>query len=287
MILFPNAKINIGLRVLNRRADGYHNISTLMIPIGWSDILEIVPGKSNETTLTVSGKHAGATGNINNNLVMKALHALEDAIGKKLPAFDIYLNKNVPAGAGLGAGSADAAFTIKGLNDICKLNLSNDEMAQIANRVGADCPFFIYNTPMLAEGTGDILSEVNLNLNGLWLLVVKAGEGVSTKEAYAGVKLHHSADEKPLGADSINNWNAEHLVNDFEASVFAIRPELLTLKEQLQSTDPLFCSMSGSGASIYGIYYCDKMAETAKNHILAIHPEANIFCGHLDFKHSI
>ncbi|MDE6206784.1 MAG: 4-(cytidine 5'-diphospho)-2-C-methyl-D-erythritol kinase [Muribaculaceae bacterium] len=282
MILFPGSKIKLGLHVLRRRADGYHDISTLMIPIGWSDVLEIVPAAGTATTLTLYGPHGTGLSNGEDNLVLKALRALEDAISAALPPIDIYLSKNVPTGAGLGGGSADAAALIVGVNELFSLGLSDDALAAVAVKVGADCPFFIYNRPMLAEGIGEVLTPVELPLNGRYVLVVKADEGVSTREAYAGVHRRERDPHERLSADAVARFDKDILVNDFEASVFAQRPAIAALKELLAGTGALYTSMSGSGASVFAIYDSDKMADNARQLVLASRPGADIYCGRLD-----
>ena len=152
MILFPNAKINIGLNIVSRREDGYHNIETVMYPIGWSDVLEIVPARGNDATLTVTGREVNCPPE--KNLVMKAFRLFQENTG--IGNVDIYLHKIIPDGAGLGGGSADAAFTLIGLNKMFECNLNNEQLAAMAAKIGADCPFFIYNTPMLATGIGTL-----------------------------------------------------------------------------------------------------------------------------------
>ncbi len=270
MILFPNAKINIGLRVLRKRPDGYHDIETLMVPIGWHDILEIVPDEHGAGSFNLVGEDTLRLSSDDDNLVMKAIRAVERYIGRSLPPLDIYLSKVVPTGAGLGGGSSDASFAIRGVNEVCSLGLSDGEMARIAAGVGADCPFFIYNRPMLAQGIGDVLTPVEMPaLDCLTVLVVKPHtESVSTAAAYGGINLA----ELPIGlslADfaslSASGWAKEkELVNDFETTVFALRPSIAAVKERLAATGALFAAMSGSGASVFALYDDAKMAEHAK-----------------------
>lgn len=260
MILFPNCKINLGLHILARRPDGYHDIETVMVPVDLTDILEIVPAKNDKTTLTVTGNHVDCPPE--KNLVIKALRAVEKFINKQLPV-DIYLRKIIPDGAGLGGGSSDAAFTIKGLNNIFNLALTDQEMASIASTVGADCPFFIYNRPMLATGTGTILCPIQLsdNLKNLTCLIIKPTEGVSTAEAYAGVTPRKPAVIlKDVLSTPVDKWQSL-LVNDFEKSVFEKRPEIADVKQKFIDSGAIYAAMSGSGSSVFGLFENDKMAD--------------------------
>lgn len=259
MILFPNAKINIGLRVLRRRPDSYHDIHTVMVPVPWCDILEMVPAASGKGSFNMPG------GDIlgippEKNLVLKGLRALEKFIGCELPPLDIYLKKEIPNGAGLGGGSADASFAIRGANEMFDLGLSNEQMAAVAKTVGADCPFFIYNRPMLAEGIGEILTPVDIPvLDGLTVLIAKPeAEAVATPAAYAGT----SPRELPQGASlvrslaaPVDEWKKDRLIfNDFEQSIFPLRPQVAALKQTIANGGALYTSMSGSGASVYGLF---------------------------------
>lgn len=205
MILFPNAKINLGLNVVRRRPDGYHDIETLFYPVPWRDILEIVPAAGDTTTLTVSGRAVDCPAE--KNLVMKAYRALDSVT--PLPPVDIYLHKVVPDGAGLGGGSADAAFTLTGLNELFALGFSKEKLAGIAATIGADCPFFIYDTPMLATGIGDVFTPVALDLSGYTLVIVKPQVSVSTKEAYACIRPEAPAyNLAEVAAAPIASWTA-------------------------------------------------------------------------------
>lgn len=264
MILFPNAKVNIGLRILNRRPDGYHNIESIFIPVGWQDVLEIVPGSGPRTTLTQSGPMAVECP-VEKNLVMKALRILENEIGYELPPTDIYLRKNIPSGAGLGGGSSDAAFALKGLNEVHALGLKPEHLARIAAKVGADCPFFIFNRPMLVRGIGDVMEPLELPcIEGKTILIAKrSGTGVSTAEAYASVR----PEELPVGVslrDAVRNLHSPLLVNDFEEALFPTRCDIASLKAVIESSGAVYTSMSGSGASVFGIFDDVKMAENVR-----------------------
>lgn len=253
MILFPNAKINLGLYITRRRPDGYHDILTAMMPVPWCDVLEIVPAKGVETTLTVTGRTVECPPE--KNLVMKAFRAVEREVA--LPPVDIYLRKIIPDGAGLGGGSADAAFTIKGLDALLSLDLGDERMEAIAATVGADCPFFIRNTPALAEGIGTELTPIPLDLSGKYIVIVKPHVGVSTAQAYSGVTpCAEVPDIKGMLDSDISSWQ-KGLKNRFEESVGALCPEIMDIKRRLMESGAVYVSMSGSGSAVYAIYESD------------------------------
>lgn len=262
MVGFPNAKINIGLYITGRRPDGYHDLVTAMAPVDWCDVLEIVPAKGDMTTLHVSGRHVDCP--VEKNLVMRAYRAMASRFS--LPEVDIYLQKIIPDGAGLGGGSADAAFTITMLNDMFRLNLPTDEMAAIAATIGSDCPFFIYNRPMLATGTGTTLSPIGLNLRNHNILIVKPEEHVSTAEAYSGCRPAHADINLPevLSAFPPQKWQESGVRNDFESTVFPLHPAIGSVKEQMRGMGALYTAMSGSGAAVFGIFNRDILAEEAE-----------------------
>lgn len=269
MILFPNAKINVGLDILRKRPDGYHDIATVMVPTAWRDILELVPARGSESTLTVTGR--GVDCPTEKNLVMKAYRLMERALG--IPPTDIFLHKVIPDGAGLGGGSADAAFTLTGLNSLYELGLTTEQLTDMASRLGADCPFFIHNRPMLCTGTGTEMRDMNLNLSGYTLAIVKPGRGVSTAEAYAGVTPHEPEVtlEERLTLP-VSQWN-RNIVNDFEASVCAKVPEIMAIKLGLQAMGADYAAMSGSGSAVYGLFAGDILADS----LHARFPECDIF----------
>ncbi len=252
MITFPNAKINIGLNIVSRRPDGYHDLESIFYPLPWRDVLEIVPGKSLSASLTVTGR--GCDCPPEKNLVMKAYRALSEEVGD-LPPVDIYLRKIIPDGAGLGGGSADAAFTLKMLNEMFSLGFSETKLAGIAATIGADCPFFIFNRPMLATGTGTTLSPVSLNLSGLTIAVIKPDIHVSTKEAYAGVSpLKPELDLlETVTATAPTLWRGK-VKNDFEESIFPSHPSIAQIKQTLYDRGAVYASMSGSGSSVYALF---------------------------------
>lgn len=257
MVVFPNAKINIGLDVLCRRSDGYHDISTVMIPIPWRDILEIVPG-GDEDSLEVSGRLVDCPPE--KNLVIKAVKELRKS--HDFPAVKVHLHKVVPDGAGLGGGSADAAFTLKALNELFSLGCSDEELSLCASHLGADCSFFIYNKPMLCEGIGTTLSPIALNLpSGLTIVVVKPAVSVSTKEAYSGVAP--AEPETPLEkllALPVEQWQG-CVKNDFEASLFPQYPAIERVKTELLAMGAVYAAMSGSGSSVFGLFDGDRLTD--------------------------
>ena len=257
MVVFPNAKINIGLNIVSRRSDGYHNIESIMIPIPWRDILEIVPASGENSTLTINGREVNCP--VEKNLVMKAYRAMEKEY--QLPPVNIYLHKIIPDGAGLGGGSADAAFTLIALNEVFELNASKEDLAKIASTIGADCPFFIYNTPKLATGIGTDFSDINLDLKGYKILVIKPQVSVPTAQAYAGVTpCEPSTPLKELIMHPIEEWQ-NSIANDFEKSIFPIHPIINNIKQTLIEMGADYASMSGSGSAVYGIFKGDKLAE--------------------------
>lgn len=260
MVVFPNAKINLGLYITGRRSNGYHDLLSVMLPVDWCDALEIVPGKSQSSTLTVSGIDLKC--DAENNIVMKAYKALNDVV--PLPAVDIYLHKAIPHGAGLGGGSADAAFLLTALNKMLQLDLSAEVLSEIIAPVGADCPLFIYNRPMLASGTGTTLSAIDIpQLRGKYLLIIKPPFGISTAVAYRSVEINPSAPSlEEIISLPINQWHG-CLTNAFEKSLSSEYPQINLIKEKLYQSGAIYASLSGSGSALYGIYENDKMAETA------------------------
>ena len=253
MITFPNAKINLGLDIVEKRPDGYHNLETVFYPIPLCDILEITPATDKDAPdYTFKMYNAVFDGNDDDNLVIKAYKAL--AADYKLPKVDISLYKHIPTGAGLGGGSADAAFALKMLNEIANLGLSSEEQCTYAARIGADCAFFIDNTPAYATGIGNILTPTECSIAGYYLVLVKPDVHVSTKDAYALV-----TPQKPqvpltsIAQRPIDEWKGE-MKNDFEKSIFAKHPEMEKIKEELYSMGAVYASMSGSGSSFFGIF---------------------------------
>lgn len=281
MIIFPNAKINIGLRVLRRRSDGYHDLATVFVPVSWCDVLEIVPAR--QPAFRQSGLALDCPQS--DNIVLRALRALEKHLGHALPPLDITLEKHIPSGAGLGGGSADAAFALTGVNDLLGLGLDKATLARIAATVGADCAFFVYNTPMLAGGIGDILSPADASvLNGHHILVVKDDSlSVSTARAYAGITPCPGVDGPQLLQalrEPMEGWmDSGVLANDFETTVFGVQPRIRALKERMLEAGAAYAAMSGSGSAVFGIFNSAEAATRARTRFQGLHSHIQRFQG--------
>lgn len=258
MIVFPCAKINLGLNIVSKREDGYHNLETVFYPIPLYDALEIK--YMDEKFPSQVACDLKVTGNAvecdeRNNLVVKAYNLLAEDY--KLPRVHAHLYKHIPSQAGLGGGSSDAAFMIRLLDERFRLNIGNPEMEKYAARLGADCAFFIEAEPAYAEGIGDELMPVDGpkgNLNGYYLAIVKPDIAVSTKEAYAAITPTATSKScREIVRQPIETWK-EELVNDFEAPIFKLHPELAEIKEKLYQQGAKYAAMSGSGSALFGIF---------------------------------
>lgn len=251
MITFPNAKINLGLNIVSKRSDGYHNLETVFYPLPIKDALEIVIREDlNEDVFFEAGIPIDSVPA--DNLVMKALRLMRTKY--KFPSVEVHLLKNIPFGAGLGGGSADASFMLKLLNNTFALGAANEELAALAVQLGADCPFFIYNEPVFASGIGEVFEKVDLSLSGYNFVLVKPDIHVSTKDAFAQIKpIQPSMSLKEIVKKPVGEW-AEFMVNDFESSVFDKYPAIADIKDELYRQGALYASMSGSGSSVFGIF---------------------------------
>jgi len=249
MISFPNAKINIGLNVVERRNDGFHNIETLFYPVyQLYDVLEII--ETEEVSLSVFGTDISE--NIEDNLIIRAYRLLQ--ADYSLPALAFYLKKAIPIGAGLGGGSADAAFTLKMLNDMFCLKIPNKKLENYAVKLGADCPFFIENKPSMAQSKGEVLTEIDINLKGKFLLLVKPDIYINTAEAYANIIPHKPEyNLQTIINKPISEWK-NFIFNDFEDVIFNKYPLLHEIKKIMYGFGAVYASMSGSGSTIYGIF---------------------------------
>lgn len=248
MVQFPNAKINLGLNVVSKRPDGFHNIESVFYPVGWKDVLEILPAA--ETSFTSSG--IAIPGDASGNLCLKAYQAVAKDFA--LPPVQIHLHKVIPIGAGLGGGSADGAFTIKILNSLFSLGLTEDRMEDYARILGSDCAFFIRNTPVFCYGKGDQFSPVQVDLNPYFIVLVNPQIHIGTAEAYAGiVPTQPATSVQEIILLPVSQWRGR-LQNDFEKSVFAKYPAVEAVKEKLYNLGALYASMSGSGSTVYGIF---------------------------------
>ena len=256
MKAFPNCKINLGLHVVRRRSDGYHDLETVFLPVPLCDELEINPSES----FSFSQTGIAIDCNPEDNIVVRAYRLLQRECGIRLPEVEISLRKKIPFGAGLGGGSSDAAFTLKMVDELYSLGLGSERLCTLAAKLGADCPFFIDNRPAFATGIGDCLTPLDFNpLAGHKLLLVKPDEAVSTAEAYGGITPRERRNDiEPCNlaeavARPVEEW-ARLIVNDFEATVFAKHPRLAAIKQTLYDTGALYAAMSGSGSTIYGIF---------------------------------
>ncbi|MGY4384707.1 4-diphosphocytidyl-2-C-methyl-D-erythritol kinase [Pedobacter sp. UYP24] len=248
MLAFANAKINLGLFITEKRTDGYHNLDTVFYPIKINDVIEITDAAF--THCCIVG--IDVPGNPDDNLCMEAYKAVSKDFN--IPAQQITLLKNIPVGAGLGGGSADAAFLIKLLNDKYKLGLTSTEMENYVKPLGADCAFFINNKPVLAKGKGDEFSQLELDLSAYYLVLVKPDIHVSTSDAYSGIKPSFpSTSLEELIHLPLSEWR-HHVFNDFESSVFVIYPQIRSIKEALYHEGAIFALMSGSGSSVFAIF---------------------------------
>jgi len=248
MIIFPNAKINIGLNVINRRPDSYHNLETVFYPIKINDALEIIEADK----LSFQSSGLAIPGRVEDNLCIKGYYLLKKDFN--LPPIKIHLHKHIPIGAGLGGGSADAAFFIRLLNQSFSLGLSDDGMTGYARQLGADCAFFIKNKPVFAFDRGDEFEPIKLDLSSYKIVLVMPPVHVSTAEAYNGVK---PAPVKQSLMEIIYLPVAEwknYIKNDFEISVFKNHPSIRGVKAALYEAGAIYVSMTGSGASVFGIF---------------------------------
>lgn len=248
MISFPNAKINLGLNVLSKRKDGYHKLSSCFYPVGWKDILEIIP--TNKLQFTTSGISIPEDGS--DNLCIKAYKLLQNDYD--IQPVHIHLHKLIPIGAGLGGGSSDCAFTIKMLNEIFQLNISLDELEVYSGQLGSDCSFFVKNKPIFVSGTGDKFESTTLDLTNLQISIIYPKIHVSTREAYSGVKpMMPEYKISDILDKPISHWK-RFLLNDFEKSVCQIHPDISAIKNQMYQNGALYASMTGSGSAVFGIF---------------------------------
>ena len=260
MVVFPNCKINIGLRIGSKRADGFHNLSTIFIPIPLTDAVEIIPATSaNGKQVIYSQSGIAIDGNEADNLCIKAYYLLQKDF-PQLPAVRMHLHKNIPMGAGLGGGSADASFTLQLLNKQFQLNLSTTQLIDYSLQLGSDCPFFIINKPCIATGRGEILEELLLDLSSYTIMLVNPGIHINTGWAFKQLQLSgtESAPDNltAIIKEPIDSWKND-LTNDFELPVFHLHPEIKKIKEVLYSNGAKYAAMSGSGSTIFGIFEKD------------------------------
>ncbi|MDE5997029.1 MAG: 4-(cytidine 5'-diphospho)-2-C-methyl-D-erythritol kinase [Muribaculaceae bacterium] len=280
MIKFVNAKLNLGLNIVRKREDGYHDLETVFYPIGmhngrpenpepFCDILEIIP--SDKTEFRFAGRQVECP--LEKNLVYKAWKMFKEEY-HDLGEYLITLEKHLPDGAGLGGGSADASYVLCMLNELSGMPFNQEKLVEIALRLGADCPFFIYNKPCYAEGVGERLEPINLDLSGLWCLLVKPEVSISTKEAFAGVcPKSPNKNLKEIIKLGVNEWQ-KVMINDFEASLFPNHKVLEEIKSKLIEDGALYAAMSGSGSTVFGLYRnkedAMRIGERMANHYVTV-----------------
>jgi 4-diphosphocytidyl-2-C-methyl-D-erythritol kinase len=266
LVSFPNCKINLGLNILSKREDGFHDLATVFYPVPITDAVEIVTAPSNASSINYTNSGIAVDGNIEDNICSKAYHLLKKDF-PQLPAITLHLHKSIPMGAGLGGGSADGAFTLQLLNNKFKLNLSNEQLMKYALQLGSDCPFFMINKPCFATSRGEVLKEMAIDLSGYQLIIINPGIHINTAWAFSQItpalpkRSIESIIQQPIAS-----WRSE-LINDFEIPVFEKHPAIKAIKETLYINGAIYAAMSGSGSSIFGIF--------EKGHLPAISfPEA-------------
>ena len=285
MTLFPVAKINLGLNVVEKRPDGYHNLHTVFYPIPIKDRLEVVESKAGseeererimtsavDCDLHVTG--IKVLGDVQQNLVVRAYHLLKQDF-PTLPRITATLHKGIPTQAGMGGGSSDGAFMLRLLNELFMLGLTDDQLIGYAARLGADCAFFIKSTPHYAEGIGERLQPVALDLSDWYIGVVRPDIPVPTKEAFSRIRPHYPARNCcEVVLQPVETWRDE-LINDFEESVFALHPEIGNIKERLYQLGATYAAMSGSGSALFGIF------KEKPDHLGQAFPDMFTFCGRM------
>ncbi len=261
MITFPNCKINLGLQILSKRQDGFHDLETVFYPVAFTDALEIIPSLKNINEITITGLPAGDD---KNNLCLKTYDLIKKDFSQ-LPAIQMHLHKAIPSGAGLGGGSADAAFTLQMLNKIFNLNISEKKLQDYALQLGSDCPFFLMNKPCIATGRGEILKPLNIDLSAYKILLINPGIHIST--AWAFSKVVPSVSKvmvKDIITQPVDTWKND-LKNDFEIPVFSTHPQIKNIKEDMYHMGAIYASLSGSGSTVFGIFKKDHTISIAQN----------------------
>ena len=267
MLLYPNCKINIGLRVVRKREDGYHDLETVFYPIfPLHDELEIVP--ASEFAFLQEGIVVDCPPE--QNLIIRCYRSMRQKY-PEIGEVSIRFRKNIPFGAGLGGGSSDAAHTAIALNQLFRLGLTREQLAAEVRPLGADCPFFIYNTPCFAEGIGDLLTPIDFSLKGYRIVMIKPTCGVSTREAYSGLHLSDNEQNKCTNVQIAKFTNLQ-IANDFEQSVFPLHPEIAYIKKRLQDAGAFYASMSGSGSTVFGLFK-DNAECSSRTHLRLLHEE--------------
>lgn len=260
MISFPPCKINLGLQIRHKRADGYHTLSTIFYPVPFTDVLEVIRSTDTSHPIHFTATGLPIAGDTAQNLCVRAVMLMRERF-PELPSVHIHLHKVIPTGAGLGGGSSDGAHTLLLLNRLFSLGLSDEILADMALRLGSDCPFFIYEKPTLAHGRGEIFEPIQLNLSGYQLVLIHPGIHVSTADAFRSLN-RQDQDNWPIlpwqeiVAKPVSAWK-DGLINDFEVPVFAAHPRIGQLKAMLYQMGAVYASMSGSGSAVFGLFYPD------------------------------
>jgi 4-diphosphocytidyl-2-C-methyl-D-erythritol kinase len=255
MIVFPNSKINLGLRIVRKRPDGYHELETVFYPIPLTDVLEINRYTVYQKVFSVPFTRSGLTieGDSSENLCVKAYRLLKKDF-PQMTNVQMHLHKNVPSGAGLGGGSADAAFTLNLLNEEFSLKLSPEKLMRYALSLGSDCPFFLVNKPCYATGRGEILEPIELDLSAYKIILINPGVHINTGRAFLNIRPQPSTISiKEIMTRPLERWK-DDLTNDFEKWVFGQYPEIVEIKDRLYASGAVFASMSGSGSTVFGIF---------------------------------
>ncbi len=253
MVVFPNAKINIGLHITGKRPDNFHNIETVFYPVAWKDALEIIEHPADGQEVLFSHSGLVIEGKSEDNFCIKAWHLLKKDF-PALPAIQMHLHKTIPMGAGMGGGSADGAFTLQLINKKFGLGLTDGQLRTYAIELGSDCPFFVYNQPCFASGRGEILEPIELKLASYQILLVYPGIHINTGWAFRSLIMPEPIiDLRNIVQMPVADWKGK-LQNVFEPAVFAAHPEIARLKESMYEMGALYASMSGSGSTVYGIF---------------------------------
>jgi 4-diphosphocytidyl-2-C-methyl-D-erythritol kinase len=264
VIVFPNCKINLGLNILNKREDGFHNLETVFYPVAFRDALEIITNQDISHDIEFTGTGLAVDGKPEDNLCVKAYRLLKKDF-PELPSIKVHLHKALPMGAGLGGGSADAAFMLKMLNEKYRLNLSTSQLISYSLHLGSDCPFFIINKPCFATGRGEILEEIAVDLSAYKIVLVNPGIHINTGWAFSNITP--ALPERSINEiiqQPINTWQ-EELKNDFEAPVFTANPAIKNIKETLYAQGAIYAAMSGSGSTVFGIFNTPVNTNAFKN----------------------
>jgi 4-diphosphocytidyl-2-C-methyl-D-erythritol kinase len=264
MLSFPNCKINLGLHIVGKRADGFHNLETVFYPLPFRDALELIPATINTTEIEFTGTGLAVDGDIADNLCVKAYHLLKKDF-PELPAVKVHLHKTIPMGAGLGGGSADASFMLKLLNEKFHLNLSTSQLINYSLQLGSDCPFFIINKSCYATGRGEILEEIKVDLSVYKTILINPGIHVNTGWAFSNISPSTPKKSvKEIVQQPVETWKHE-LKNDFEEPVFIAHPSIKAIKEDLYNRGAIYAAMSGSGSTLFGIFEQNTGSVTLKD----------------------